>query len=79
MVNMPVLNGKDFVLLMRNDERFKKIPVVLLTRLLAGTEDFPPKESYQCLFEKPFDLFDLAKAVSNLLKAKNSANIRHAC
>lgn len=70
-LNMPVLNGKDFITLMRNDARFQEIPVFLLTGSLFGTEDFPPKESYQGLFEKPFDLFDLTKAVTNLLTTKN--------
>ncbi len=64
---MPVLNGKDFITLMRNDKRYKEIPVFLLTGSLAGTDDFPPEESYQGLFEKPFDIFDLTKTVTSQL------------
>ncbi len=66
-LNMPVLNGKDFLALIKKDENYKKIPVILLTGSLAGVEDFPPKDSYQYLFEKPFDLFAVEKAVSDLI------------
>ncbi|MEL7568232.1 MAG: response regulator [Dehalobacterium sp.] len=66
-LNMPVLNGREFIVLMRSDIRFRHIPIFLLTGSLAGTEDFPPAESYQGLFEKPFDIFDLAKTVTNQL------------
>lgn len=65
-LKMPGITGKDLILMMRKSEQFKNIPVFLLTGSLSGTEDFPPAECYQGLFEKPFDIFEVSATVSNI-------------
>lgn len=67
---MPGLSGKHFISLLRKDARFAKIPVILLTGSLPGTDDFPPKGSYQAFLEKPFDLSQLLQTVSEQLNPK---------
>lgn len=67
-LHMPRLSGKDFLSLMRKDFRFTQTPVVIVTASLPGSEEFPPKESYQTLLEKPFDLTDLVRTVSEQIK-----------
>lgn len=75
---MPGLSGKRFISLLRKDARFSQIPVILLTGSLPGTADFPPKESYQALLEKPFDLPHLIQTVSEQVKPGNFKSLSDA-
>jgi DNA-binding response OmpR family regulator len=65
-LNMPGMSGKDVINAIRYEERFKDMPVIIITGTVYNSEEFPAKESYQDLLEKPFDLNELLKKVSKL-------------
>lgn len=77
-VVMPVMNGIDFLYRLREDPRYEKIPVILLTgyrdsdRLLDAL-----KLPHTTLITKPFLLENLVDKAQSILK-KNKSNLTSA-
>mgnify|MGYP004703775039 CR=1 FL=1 len=69
--NMPVLNGIDVIKSMRGDERFKSIPVLMVS---TETEDDKIKEALsagaQGYLAKPFTPNQLIEAIRRVLEHK---------
>ena len=67
-LTMPNMNGWRFSLKVREDERYKTTPIIVLSGLL--TDETPPEEfeSGSVYVPKPFDIFKLMDKVKELLK-----------
>lgn len=65
-LNIPVISGQALVEKIRSDPKLKNIPVIIISGSMYNSKDFPPKNSYQAFFTKPFDLWELAKTVEVL-------------
>jgi CheY-like chemotaxis protein len=63
-LNMPVMDGKEFLKIVKNDESFKDIPIAVMTS--SDTEEDVIK-SYElgcnCYVRKPIDYMELKKVV----------------
>jgi DNA-binding response OmpR family regulator len=62
---MPVLDGVQFIRKVRADERYKNVPIIMMTAAPAGL----PKEDrpWNALLVKPFELDRLLTTIRNLL------------
>ncbi len=68
-LTMPEIDGWRLSMKVRQDERCKNIPIIVLSGLLTQEESQPePNEPYSCLMAKPFDMLKLADKVKELLK-----------
>jgi CheY-like chemotaxis protein len=65
-LKMPGMSGKDLVEKMRSDQRYDYIPVTIITGSIPTAEILPPKDAYQALVIKPFDLQELIDTVKRL-------------
>ena len=66
-LTMPVMNGWCLCMKIREDERYKKTPVIVLSALIESEhspEAFEPASVYMV---KPFDIFQLLAKVKELL------------
>ncbi len=67
-LTMPMMNGWQFSMKVRQDERYKNTPIIVLSGLLvkdASPEQFESSNAYMV---KPFDIFKLLDKVKELLK-----------
>jgi DNA-binding response OmpR family regulator len=65
---MPDMNGWYFSMKVRQDERFKTTPIIVLSGLLregANPQAYEPGTVY---IPKPFDIFELIVKIKDLLK-----------
>lgn len=67
---MPGLGGQALVEIMRSNPRLKNIPVAIITGSFPSAKNFPPRESYQALISKPFDLSEVIDTVEKLSKTE---------
>jgi len=65
-LNLPKMNGIDFLKIIKSNEKFKQIPVIVLTTSVN------PKDKIDCFnlqvagyFIKPIDYFELIKSIFN--------------
>ena len=66
-LNMPGMNGKELVEKMRSNPKLDYIPVTIITGSIPSAEILPPKDTYQALIIKPFDLQELIDTVKRLI------------
>ena len=66
-LKMPGMNGKELVAKIRDNPYIAYIPVTIITGSIPTTEILPPKDSYQALVLKPFDLQELIDTVKKLV------------
>ena len=66
-LNMPGMNGKEFVQKMRLNSKSDYIPVAIVTGSIPSAEILPPKDTYQALIIKPFDLQELIDIIERLI------------
>lgn len=67
-LRLPRLTGQQVVQHLRADPRTADLPILIVTG--SGREsDLPPKNTYQGLLYKPFDLDRLVEAAARLLEA----------
>jgi len=66
-LKMPGMNGKEFVEKMRSNPKIDFIPVTIISASIFSTEVLPPKDTYQALVSKPFDLQELIDTVNRLI------------
>jgi len=67
-LTMPMMNGWQFSMKVRQDERYKNTPIIVLSGLLvkdASPEQFESSNAYMV---KPFDIFKLLDKVKELLQ-----------
>ncbi|MDD4239454.1 MAG: response regulator [Desulfotomaculaceae bacterium] len=65
---MPRVSGRTVVESMHKNQRFKEIPVVIISGSIPDSRNFPPANSYRTLISKPFDLFKVLETVNELTK-----------
>lgn len=65
---MPRVSGRTVVETMHKSQKYKEIPVVIISGSIPNSKQFPPANSYRTLFTKPFDLFKVLEAVDELTK-----------
>ncbi|MFZ5824749.1 MAG: response regulator [Bacillota bacterium] len=63
---MPGIGGRALLQRIRPDERFRDLPVVLITGAVQHDSDFPPPGSYQGMVRKPFDVEEVIAIVARL-------------
>lgn len=66
-LKMPGMNGKELVEKMRSNPSIDYIPVTIITGSIPSAEILPPKDTYQALVIKPFDLQELIDTVEKLI------------
>lgn len=64
---MPVMNGTELVLAMRNEPAMRRVPVILVTAATLDSGEFPPDGLYSAVVIKPFDIDTLLAAVTRAL------------
>ena len=68
-LTMPEMDGWRLSMNVRQDEKCKNIPIIVLSGLLAEEESKPEaNEPYNVLMAKPFDILKLVNKVKELLK-----------
>ena len=73
-LTMPSMNGWQFTMKVRRDERFKATPIIVLSGLLEGDCEPEKFDSVSAYVVKPFDVFKLIDKMKELLKlAQNSS------
>lgn len=67
-LTMPTMTGWKLSMKLRQDERFKKTPIIVLSGLLAGDDEPDQKfDLVNAYMVKPFDVFKLLDKVKSLL------------
>ncbi len=68
-LTMPVMDGWRFTMKVRQDERFKKTPIIVLSALIEPERSTEPEqfESADAYMSKPFDVFKVLEKVKELL------------
>ena len=69
-LTMPNMSGWHFTTKLREDERFKDTPIIVLSGLVESER--PPEifESASVYMSKPFDIFEVIAKVKELLKGR---------
>lgn len=67
---LPKLSGKRVIEQMRADPALRRVPVVIMSGAIPTPEVMPPKGTYEGYLTKPFDLVDVVKAVSQLVRSR---------
>lgn len=71
-VMMPKINGFDVCKLIKENERYRNIPVIMVTALTAKEDRIKAIESgAEDFISKPFDMAEIAARIKMLLKMKN--------
>jgi CheY-like chemotaxis protein len=67
-LTMPEMDGWRLSMNVRQDEKCKNMPIIVLSGLIAEEESKPEfNEPYNVLMSKPFDILKLANKVKELL------------
>ena len=67
-LSMPVMDGWRLSMNVRQDARYKNLPIIVLSGLLVQEENQQePNEPYNVYISKPFDILKLAERVKSLL------------
>lgn len=70
-LNLPGLNGREIAKKIKADAEWKDIPIVIMSGCVEFSNNFPPKECYDAVLTKPFDLLDLILVVNQLTSKTN--------
>jgi CheY-like chemotaxis protein len=70
---MPRVNGRTVVETMHKNQKFKEIPVVIVSGSIPDSRNFPPANYYRTLITKPFDLFKVLETVNELTNPQSLA------
>jgi len=66
-VNLPKVNGHEVLTYIKNSERFKSVPVIMLTTSSSEKDVLRSyKNHVNCYITKPIDLSDFMKAISKI-------------
>jgi CheY-like chemotaxis protein len=76
-LNMPLMDGKEVLAWMKNEEQFKHIPVMVFTTS-SREEDVRMCQSYKCtFFRKPTLYRDLLHVAQTILDMSNGVTDEH--
>jgi CheY-like chemotaxis protein len=72
---MPIMNGLELIELVRQSQRFARLPIILMSAAGSGSD-----QRADCFIPKPFNLDQLEQEIKRFLQARttdseNSANI----
>ena len=70
-LTMPVMSGWHFTTKVRQDPRFKKTPIIVLSGLLEDNAEAQPFESASLYVRKPFEIFELIAKIKELIAAQS--------
>ncbi len=66
-INLPKINGQEVLLFIKNHEKFKHIPVIILTTSSAEKDILVSyKNHVNCYITKPIDVLDFVRAISKI-------------
>lgn len=66
-INMPVLNGRETLALIRNDAKYASIPVVMFTTSSSPKDQLYCRQHNATLYSKPNCFHEYTQAIKNLL------------
>lgn len=66
-LNMPDINGRDFIKILRSHLDYADVPVVILTGAGTDSANLPEPQNFQGIIQKPFHLNDLTTNIKSLL------------
>lgn len=67
-VGLPVINGDEAALIFKNDEKLKRIPIILISTVHVGLGEKTKKCGAEAFLPKPFDLAELIAMVNKYCK-----------
>jgi len=70
---MPIMNGRELIVAIRNLPATARVPVVLVTAATPELETFPPDDSYSAVLSKPFDVGRLLAVAARALEANGQS------
>jgi CheY-like chemotaxis protein len=66
-INLPKVNGHEVLMYIKNNERYKSIPVIILTTSSAEKDILQSYKNYaNCYITKPIDVSDFMKAITKI-------------
>ncbi|ADY57569.1 response regulator receiver protein [Syntrophobotulus glycolicus DSM 8271] len=65
--SMPLMNGCEFVGKVFEDQRYRHIPIVIMTGSIVDLIEFPKSENFCCLIKKPFILEKILNIINRHL------------
>ena len=66
-INLPKVNGHEVLLYLKNNERYKSIPVIMLTTSASEKDILKSyKNHVNCYITKPIELSDFIKAMTKI-------------
>ena len=66
-INLPKINGLEVLTYIKKNERFKSIPVIMLTTSSSEKDIFLSYKNYaNCYITKPIDVSDFIKAIAKI-------------
>jgi CheY-like chemotaxis protein len=66
-INLPKISGHEVLLYLKNDDKFKSIPVIMLTTSSAEADIMMSyKNHVNCYITKPVDVSDFMKAITKI-------------
>ena len=64
-VGLPVINGDEVALILKNDEKMKHIPIILISTVHVGLIEKMKKSGADAYLPKPFELTELLALVKH--------------
>lgn len=65
-LQLPGLKGTSLVEAVHTDPATRDIPIIIITGSITSAYNLPPRDTYSCVIQKPFDLNDLTRMVTQL-------------
>lgn len=66
-INLPKVSGHEVLLYLKNEDRFKSIPVIMLTTSSSEVDiELSYKHYVNCYITKPIDVSDFMKAITKI-------------
>ena|SRR5258708_1257998 len=66
-INLPKVNGHEVLMYIKNNEKYKSIPVIILTTSSAEKDILQSYKNYaNCYITKPIDVSDFIKAITKI-------------
>jgi len=66
-INLPKMSGQEVLIFLKNDDRFKHLPVIMLTTSSSDKDIITSyKNHVNCYITKPVEVADFIKVVSKI-------------